>query len=60
MNFNNFIDSSVKADMGETSAIATTLEDAFNRGLQAFGGYVNCLSEKDRLRLEDTVNEHTI
>jgi len=60
VNFDNFIDSSAKAGMGETSAIDTTLEDAFNRGLHEFGGYVTGLSEKDRLRLEDTVNDYTI
>jgi len=60
MNFDNFIDPSAQAGLGETSAIATTLEDAFDRGLEAFGGYVNSLSEKDRLRLEDTVDEFTI
>lgn len=60
MNFDNFIESSAQADMGETSFIATTLEDAFNRGLEGFSEYVDCLSEKDRLRLEDTVDEYTI
>ena len=60
MNFDNFIDPSAQAGLGETSAIATTLEDAFDRGLEAFGRYVNSLSEKDRLRLEDTVDEFTI
>ena len=60
MNFDNFIESSAQADMSEISAIATTFEDAFNRGLEEFSGYVNSLSEKDRLRLEDTVDEYTI
>ena len=60
MNFGNLIASSAQAGMGETSAIATTLEDAFDRGLEAFSGYVNSLSEKDRLRLEDIVGEFTI
>ena len=60
MNFDNFIESSAQADMGETSFIATTLEDAFNRGLEEFTEYVGCLSEKDRLRLEDTVDEYAI
>ena len=60
MNFDNFIDSSAQAGLGEQSAIATTLEGAFDRGLEAFAGYVNNLSEKDRLRLEETVEEYTI
>ena len=60
MNFDNLIDSSAQAGMGETSAIATMLEDAFDRGLEAFAGYVNSLSEKDRLRFKDTVDEYTI
>ena len=60
MNFDNFIDPSAQAGLSETIAIATTLEDAFDRGLEAFSGYVNSLSEKDRLRLEDTVDEFTI
>ena len=60
MNFDNFIDPSAQAGLGETSAIATTLEEAFDRGLEAFAGYVNSLSEKDRLRFKDTVDEFTI
>ena len=60
MNFGNLIDSSAQAGMDETSAIAATLEDAFDRGLEAFAGYVNSLSEKDRLRFKDTVDEYTI
>ena len=49
MNFDDLIDSSAQAGMGEASAIATTLEYAFDRGLEAFAGYVNISSEKDRL-----------
>ena len=60
MNFDDFIDPSAQAGLGETSAIATTLEEAFDRGLEAFAGYVNSLSEKDRLRFKDTVDEYTI
>jgi len=60
MNFDNLIDSSAQAGMGEKNAIAIALEDAFDRGLEAFAGYVNSLSEKDRLRFEDTVDEYTI
>ena len=60
MSFDNFIDPSAQAGLGETSAIATTLEEAFDRGLEAFAGYVNSLSEKDRLRFKDTVDEYTI
>ena len=60
MNLNNFIESSAQADTGEISAIATTFEDAFDRGLEALVEYVNTLSEKDRSRLEHTVDEYTI
>ena len=60
MNFDDFIDPSAQACLGETSAIAMMLEEAFDRGLEAFAGYVNSLSEKDRLRFKDTVDEYTI
>ena len=42
------------------SNIAETIEGAFNRGLDAFTGYVAGLDEDDRAHLEAVVNEYAI
>jgi hypothetical protein len=42
------------------SNIAVTLEGAYNRGLDAFTGYVAGLDKDDRAHLEDLVNEYAI
>ena len=42
------------------SNIAVTLEVAYNRGLDAFTGYVAGLDKDDRAHLEALVNEYAI
>ena len=42
------------------SNIAVTIEGAFNRGLDAFTGYVAGLDEDHRAHLEAVVNEYAI
>jgi hypothetical protein len=42
------------------SNIAVTLEGAYNRGLDAFTGYVAGLDKDDRAHLEALVNEYAI
>ena len=53
---------SLTAQVTKASAsnIAVTLEVAYNRGLDAFTGYVAGLDKDDRAHLEALVNEYAI